>query len=108
MPITIGEWACREVLAKLDSYLDDELLTETVIEISRHVEACPACAREVAARRALRSRLRSAARQVDLPPGLKSRLRRCLRWSNPTIGAPWLMTIAAAVVAACGVPRGAL
>ncbi len=43
-----------------DSYLGDELLIETNHEVIAHLEACPACRRELAARRELRVRLRSA------------------------------------------------
>jgi anti-sigma factor RsiW len=43
-----------------DSFLAEELLTETNHEILRHLETCPACRADLAARRALREGLRRA------------------------------------------------
>ena len=43
-----------------DSYLGDELLVETNHEVLRHLENCAACRRELADRRELRKRIRSA------------------------------------------------
>ncbi len=51
---------CSDFHEIADSYLGDELLIETNHEVIAHLEACPACRRELAARRELRVRLRSA------------------------------------------------
>jgi hypothetical protein len=43
-----------------DSFLAEELLTETNHEILRHLETCPVCRADIAARRALRASVRTA------------------------------------------------
>ncbi|MDH3494659.1 MAG: hypothetical protein OEM82_13975 [Acidobacteriota bacterium] len=51
---------CRDFQEIADSYLSDELLTETNHDMIRHMEACSACRDIIAARREIRTRLRSA------------------------------------------------
>jgi anti-sigma factor RsiW len=51
---------CRDVRELADSFLGEELLTETNHEILRHLETCPVCRADVAARRALRDGVRRA------------------------------------------------
>ncbi len=48
----------------MDSYLGDELLVETNHEVLRHLENCPACRSELAARRELLAQMRSAFRNA--------------------------------------------
>lgn len=55
---------CRDFREFIDSYLSDELLTETNHDIIRHVEECPECRAEIEARRHVRARLRSAMRSA--------------------------------------------
>jgi len=50
---------CRDFRELADSYLSDELLVETNHDVIRHLETCPDCRRELAARRELRSKLRA-------------------------------------------------
>jgi len=60
---------CRDVREVADSFLAEELLTETNHEILRHLETCAACRADLAARRELRERLRGAfLRAPDLAP----------------------------------------
>jgi anti-sigma factor RsiW len=60
---------CREVRDLFDSYLAEELLTETNHEILRHLSGCPTCRADLAERRALREALQRAfARARDLEP----------------------------------------
>ena len=60
---------CREVRDLFDSYLAQELLTETNHEILRHLSGCPTCRADFAERRALREALQRAfARARDLEP----------------------------------------
>ncbi len=49
----------------MDSYLGDELLVETNHEVLRHLENCPACRNELAARRGLLAQMRSAVKCVS-------------------------------------------
>ncbi len=73
---------CRDVREVADSFLSEELLTETNHEILRHLETCPSCRAEVDGRRRLRDALRVAFdRAPDLQPraGFGDRLRERLR-----------------------------
>lgn len=92
---------CEKVLASIDRYIDGELLTESSLDLNSHFEQCEQCSEEVAARRAIRSRLQSAIRREPLPYGLEARIAQTLREA----GAPqakskpfYLMAIAAALV----------
>ena len=51
---------CRDVREIADSFLCEELLTETNHEILRHLDTCPSCRTEIDARRRLRGALRDA------------------------------------------------
>ena len=51
---------CQEFREIADSYLGNELIVETNHAVISHLEHCAACRRELAARRALRTRLREA------------------------------------------------
>ncbi len=65
-----------------DSFLGEELLTETNHEILRHLETCPVCRADLAARRALREAVQRAfhnARDLDPSPEFTARLRTTLQ-----------------------------
>ena len=51
---------CRDFRDIADSYLSDELLTETNHDMIRHMESCSGCRDLIGARREIRSRLKSA------------------------------------------------
>ncbi|MCO6509347.1 MAG: zf-HC2 domain-containing protein [Aridibacter famidurans] len=73
---------CRDFRELLDSYLSDELLTETNHDILRHLEECAACRGEIEGRRAVRARLRSAVRtapEFEMHGGLEEKVRDRLR-----------------------------
>ncbi len=73
---------CHDFHELADSYLGDELLVETNHGVLQHLEACPDCRGELAARRALRAQLRAAfAHAPELQPGpaFVSRLHAQLR-----------------------------
>jgi hypothetical protein len=60
---------CRRFRDLADSYLAEELLVETNHEVLRHLETCPACRAELAARRQVRRALRSGfAHAEELQP----------------------------------------
>ena len=60
---------CRDVRELADSFLGEELLTETNHEILRHLDTCPVCRADLAGRRALREGVRRAFhRAPDLAP----------------------------------------
>ena len=73
---------CRDVREMADSFLADELLTETNHEMLRHLDTCPVCRADLAARRGLRDRVRRAfqsARDLDPSPGFITQLRTRLQ-----------------------------
>src|SRR5512132_4286906 len=96
--LTFDEWACRNTQAKLDSYIDNELLTETNLEMARHFEGCPSCAREAAIRRELQARVRAAVRLAAIPPGLDARVRQSIRESSGARARTWALMAIAAVI----------
>ena len=101
--LTFDEWACRNTQAKLDAYIDDELLVETNLEMGRHFERCEACTREAATRREVRARVKAAVRLSPIPDGLEVRLRERLRSSARARTVPWnFMAIAAAIILCFG------
>jgi anti-sigma factor RsiW len=51
---------CRDVREMADSFLGEELLTETNHEILRHLDTCPVCRADLAGRRALREGVQRA------------------------------------------------
>jgi len=55
---------CRDVREMADSFLAEELLTETNHEILRHLESCPVCRADLAGRRAVRDGVRRAFQRV--------------------------------------------
>jgi len=72
---------CRDVRELADSFLAEELLTETNHEILRHLDTCPACREDLEARRALRLAVHRAFRNArDLGPSddFGARLRATL------------------------------
>src|SRR5689334_5457703 len=94
---------CRDAQRKLDSYLDEELLVETNLDMARHFERCASCAREEQVRRRLRTRLQTAVRLTEVPETVESRVRERLRGPARTSAAPLrMMAIAAAIVVCFG------
>ena len=101
---------CRDFRELADSYLSDELLVETNHDVIRHLETCPDCRRELAARRELRSKLRAGfenAPDLQMSDDFAGRLRAQLRdaaFSRARFSAARYIAIAASVliVAALG------
>ena len=108
-----GDRACSGVRAKLDSYIDNELLAETNIEIVEHVQRCTSCTREAEERQRVRAQLQRAVRDVRVPSGLEGRVKDRLRQAGPPpVKKLHLMAIAATFVICVGswvaYQRGAL
>jgi len=73
---------CRDVRELADSFLGEELLTETNHEILRHLETCPVCRADLDARRTLRDGMRRAfhrAPELDPTPEFTAGLRASLQ-----------------------------
>ena len=101
---------CRDVREVADSFLCEELLTETNHEILRHLDTCPSCRAEIDARRRLRGALRTAfTRAPELQPAgeFVDRLRDQLRQAavqthrSRVFSSRWL-ALAAGLVLAVG------
>jgi len=101
---------CRDVREVADSFLCEQLLTETNHEILRHLDTCPSCRTEIDARRRLRSALRSAFnRAPELQPAgeFADRLRDELRHASAQRRRSWTLSgrwfaLAAGLVLATG------
>src|ERR1700691_2265686 len=72
---------CDDARILMHGHLDGELDLAADVEIQRHIEECPRCAREYAALRAMRMRLKDAEFRFSAPAALKEKIRR-------EIGAP--------------------
>lgn len=75
---------CQQFEETIDSYIGDESLIEENREISNHLESCPACGSDFAARQQFRTRLRSAVKndsQAQINPIFARRLEKNLRQS---------------------------
>ena len=100
---------CREVRDLANAFIANELLVETNQEILGHLESCPDCRAEIAARRALRSRLKTAfAGAPDLAPREQwlDEVSTRLQGANRPTGRSWTpgawLAIAATVLLAVG------
>lgn len=80
---------CNTVQARLSAYVDAELTGQEMLDIRRHLDACPCCREEERAERVLKAMLGDAP-AVDPPAGLEQRLlsaldaepkRTPVRWS---------------------------
>jgi hypothetical protein len=100
---------CRDVREVVDSFLCEELLTETNHEILRHLDTCVSCRTELDARCRLRGALRTAFnRAPELQPAgefadrLRDQLRQAAvhRHRSWTFSGRWLALAAGLVLAA--------
>jgi anti-sigma factor (TIGR02949 family) len=99
----IPEPRCRKILASLDSYIDNELHTETNLDLEEHLHRCESCTREAGERQKMRTRLRMAVHEVHVPSELEQRVRDRLRKAQqPHSRKIYLMAIAAMVVVSVG------
>jgi anti-sigma factor RsiW len=101
MQIRFGEQTCQKFRAKIDSYIDNELLTESNLQMLEHFSRCSSCTREAQERRDMRKRLQNAVRGMPAPAGLEQRIRHRLRQPKRLL----LMAIAAALGLCLGVSR---
>lgn len=105
------EIPCEEALDLLEPYLDGDLPPGEMDRVRRHLEACPACAAELALAARIQSELR-ALPQPDCPPEVIERVRRAGRGeviSFPSRErAPRWRTAAAAALVALAVGGGVL
>lgn len=105
---------CQDFHEIIDSYLCDELLTETNHEVLRHLEACSNCRSVIESRRILRAKLKSAVKhspQFQMSDVFYNRLHAQLKQSAIAVESPknvfWMnrnswMAFAATVIFAVG------
>jgi len=67
----------------MHGHLDGELDLVRDLEVERHLEECPQCAREYAALRAMRRRLKEPEFRFEAPAELKEKIRRAIPASSP-------------------------
>ena len=101
---------CRDVRERADSSLAEERLTEMDHELLQHLEGCPSCRDELAARRAMRDSLRRAfatAPNLAPRPEFVASLRTSLRHAAQDLPArrrfgpgPWWALAAALLLVA--------
>ncbi|MCB1022803.1 MAG: zf-HC2 domain-containing protein [Acidobacteria bacterium] len=76
---------CRDFREIIDSYLSDELLTETNHGVLSHLEECATCRCEIEARREIRGRLKSAvigSEVYRIEPAFEAKLRALVKRSR--------------------------
>jgi anti-sigma factor RsiW len=99
--VNIGQSNCERVRQYLDSYISNELLVESNLEVLRHIEQCSACSQESETRARIRASLQAAARREDVPPGLEQKIRREIREKSPVrlwpfdLSLQWMSAVAA-------------
>lgn len=100
---------CRDVRELADSFLTGQLLVETNHEVVKHLETCPECRAEIAARRTLRDALRrgfDASSDLAPRPAFAAELKDTLRAAARPISRRSLLqswwALAAGVVLAAG------
>jgi hypothetical protein len=104
-----GAQLCGRIRRLLDAYLSNELLVETTGDVLRHLEACPACAREIESRVRLRDALRRAASAQIAPDYLRQEIHQRLRKTQRAFWAGietrnWAMALAGvAAVILCAI-----
>jgi anti-sigma factor (TIGR02949 family) len=99
--VSFGQGNCERVRRYLDSYISNELLVESNLEVLRHIEQCSACAQELETRTRIRASLQAAVRQEEVPPGLEQKIRKEIREQSPVRQWPfafslkWMSAVAA-------------
>ena len=100
--VQFGDNPCARISRYVDSYINNELLVETNLEVLRHLETCPACAAEVESRTRIKARLKSAVQNQSVPAELQTRVRAALRQDSRASFAwtRWASAAAAVLVVA--------
>ena len=102
--VDFGQRGCERVRRYMDSYISNELLVESNLEVLRHIEQCGGCSQELETRVRIRAALQTAARREDVPRGLEHKSRREIRESRPArlwrfdISLRWMSAVAAVLM----------
>jgi hypothetical protein len=104
---SFGESTCEKIRRYLDSYISNELLVETNLEVLRHLETCASCSAEFEARTRLKSRLKGAVEGQSLPEDLAGKIREQIRRheARPMFAAwtVWMAAAAAVILVWAGI-----
>lgn len=74
-----SRYSCKEVVEKLDEYVDRALTAEEIASVEEHLQRCAECACEYRFESNLISEIRAKLRRIDLPPDLMSRISQMIR-----------------------------
>ncbi|TCV90316.1 anti-sigma factor family protein [Sulfurirhabdus autotrophica] len=77
---------CKEILALLPAYVDQELGVSESIEVDNHVLGCLSCQNELASQNALRGALKKHATYFKAPNHLENHIRAALPLDNAHSG----------------------
>jgi anti-sigma factor (TIGR02949 family) len=73
---------CKKIARLLDSYLNNELLVETIHEVLKHIRGCPDCSEALSASERVRAILQTAVRREAAPLALREKIKRSIRWAS--------------------------
>jgi anti-sigma factor (TIGR02949 family) len=73
---------CKEAIARLAEYLDGELTAETLRQLEAHLTVCAPCRAYLATYRRTKE-LAARVSRVEMPEGLRARVRTLLRARPP-------------------------
>ena len=68
---------CNETLKELDRFLDNELASEAISDLSVHLEGCVDCQQTFEFHVELRNIVKLSAKQEPLPQSLLSKIKDC-------------------------------
>ena len=75
----LGFLFCKEVLTRLDDYLDRELSPREQQQVATHLKLCTHCAQMYSFERGFIEDVRAKVGQVQAPPELMNQISRSLR-----------------------------
>jgi anti-sigma factor (TIGR02949 family) len=96
---------CKRVRSYLDSYLSNELMVETNLEVLKHLESCMDCSRLLDDRARIKAQLKRVVLNVQAPDALRDRIRNDIRRPQRLsfgLTPSWMLAAAAAIVLAVG------
>ena len=68
---------CNETLKELDRFLDNELASEAISDLSSHLEGCVDCQQTFEFHAELRNIVKLSAKQEPMPDSLLDKIRDC-------------------------------
>ncbi len=77
LPI-INLYTCKEMIARLDDYLDRELSPEEIRRVERHLKICHRCQRKFGFEKELLEQMRARLARLETPPELWERIVHAL------------------------------